>query len=191
MYWGIDPSITNTGLVGLDDDGWLVVAEDCGPKNKELSYMNKLTRTEKYIAEAERVASFISKYGGPYYIAYEDYAYGEKGKDGHMLELAEYNGVLKSTLFKLGVNEIIRVPPTSLKSFIVNYGFAEKDEVKGFVKLQYPELAKRTNDVTDAAALAMFCLCSNNPHLADDIFVDRKNVYHLIHYAAPYGTSAI
>ena len=164
MFWGIDPSISNTGLVGLDENGELVVAMDCG---KNLTEKFKVAR---YVQQAALIAEVIKGYQGPHFLAYEDYIYDEKCKH-KLASLAEQGGAIKAALLGIGVTETIYASPTEVKLFGYGDGHATKPMVAEAMIIEFPELKGRVSrrqgyDLTDAASLALMCLYNHDPDLA-------------------------
>lgn len=144
MILGIDPSLTGTGLVKLDERGHIVCT--------------RVLRSDK--AGIERVIDIerdlADELDGVEVAAIEGYAFGAQASRE---ALAELSGVLKRRLHLSGVMWVI-APPASVKKFATGRGNAKKDEMRLAVykKWGLDEKALKTADEVDAYVLARIAL---------------------------------
>ena len=151
-YFGIDPSLTNTGVVVLDATGVLIeVAQSNILKLSSSDPLDRLIRLSSFLE------GIVTKYEGKKVAAYEDYSYGSTNK---AFLLGELGGVLKTTLY-LRVENLILAPPTMVKSFAVSHGHADKEVLIKQALEECPELSKvkkLSSDICDAFFLAKIAL---------------------------------
>ena len=171
VYAGIDPSITNTGVVLLGEDGELVAAINgsVAYAKKKFSY-----NIERYLVQASYIAGELAKYRIAA-SAYEDYSMNSIHR---VYDLAEYGGVLKRELLMIGVKPWL-VPPTVNKKFATGHGDAGKEMVAKQAINECPALLnlgkrKLTNDITDAFFLAKYALYRSSPSVAATIDLGNK-----------------
>ncbi len=163
VYVGIDPSISNTGVVVLSERGSLLAAFD-----GKQAYRGKIAYDiARYLAQAEFIAAKLKDYdiSG---IAYEDYSFGSIHRG---MSLAEYGGILKAALYRLWPSVITLVAPCTNKKFATGCGQAGKERMANQALLECPELGQdASQDIFDAYFLAKYALyshCRENAHALD------------------------
>lgn len=152
IYVGVDPSITNTGVVILNSDGNVIeVLNTKGVKNNNPYLLLKdITNT---------VINFLKKINyDDVKICYEDYSYSSVNRT---YRLGELGGVLRSELVA-NFGNIHLVAPRLLKKFAVNTGDADKAAVTTAALQEdsyFKTLTKQqlTSDICDAYYLARIC----------------------------------
>lgn len=165
-FAGIDPSITNTGVVVLDEHGQVALAF-----NGKESYARPYKRGAYDIDHYQRQADYIGGKLRPYAlraIAIENYSYGSIHKG---LCLGEYGGVLKYVLRQVfPAIQPLLVAPTRNKLFATGNGGAGKDPVKVSAMLDSQALSdlgkKLTDDICDAYFLAKYAWYATMPKQA-------------------------
>lgn len=150
---GIDPSLTSTGIVALDDEANVVVAEALRPA-KGLTAAARLDDLhdqfsrllDQLISPAPACASAL--------VALEGYGYSANSQ--RLAELGEWVGLVKWELWRRRVGMFI-VAPARLKKWVTGKGTAQKDEMRLAVfkrwRFEHP-----SNDVVDAYGLARLAL---------------------------------
>ena len=139
MIIGIDPSLTETGVVVLDDTGSIV--EAIGLKSKKLRGMERLVWIR------EQVKSRLTQ-NKPTIVVIEGYSFGSRGRA--IFNLGELGGVLRVLLHDLGI-KYVEVPPTVLKKFLGKGNFS-KEEVMAAISKRYG-IDFQNDNVADAYAL--------------------------------------
>lgn len=162
LYIGIDPSIQSTGFCGLatyDDDSREYYKTAHFGSKKDKADPKKGTR---FILIAESISqtilNLIQEQGIPekLHFIYESPALRAKGM---VIDAAELIGFIKGymhLIFGYKIDTIFEVPPTTLKKFTADYGFATKDEMRKAIKDKYGTNIQN-NDEVDAYALAKMC----------------------------------
>ena len=170
-FWGIDPSITNTGVCCFNPDDIFSPAVYEGK-----TFTKGLTGFARYGAEACGIANLFDN-ACENYVVYEDYSYGSIH---NAYSLAEYGGILKYELYKAGAN-ILFVAPTVIKRFATGNGASDKPVVaQALQDYDFPFLKNNpSNDITDACAMAMLCLFVHAPELAIEKFNKPKKLLRL------------
>lgn len=138
-YVGIDPSLTGTAIVVIDHDGTI---KEC------LRITTSYKEMERLLVIRNRVLDIITSYK-PCLVGMEGYAFGAKQKREAMGELG---GILKISMFEVGIKYII-VPPTTVKKFATGKGNAKKDHMLLAVYKKWGHEFK-TNDEADAFVIA-------------------------------------
>lgn len=166
FYAGIDPSITNTGLVILDGFGNLACAHDCGAGISKKSASD----VQRYLEQARHVADVLANYN-IVKIAYEDYSYNSTHR---AYSLAEFGGVLKAGIFqRFGLHPVF-VAPKRLKKFAAGNGAATKDMMRREALSECGKFSGDTSyDICDAYFLAKYALYLSDTDNARKI--DRGN----------------
>ena len=166
VFAGIDPSITNTGLVILDEKSNLVKAVNGNTAYKKKKFCSYI---ERYLCQVNYIVQILSDYE-IIAIGYEDYSYNSVHK---AYSLGEYNGILKGKLYEaLGVSCFL-IPPTTNKLFAVGNGFASKELVSKQAKSECTAFGNPTTDITDAYFLAKFVFYRHDPEQA--VITDKGN----------------
>lgn len=143
---GLDPSLTSTGLVTLDQTGNVVRAEVIAPRRRGATGVERLN--DFWLQVAERVAGIPEQS----LWVIEGYAMGMPRGSSPLTYLAELGGVIRLGLYRAGMR-IVNVPPARLKKFACGVGNAKKDEVRLHVYKRWG-FEHPSNDVVDAYALA-------------------------------------
>lgn len=148
---GIDPSLTSTGWAYRGPDGAPVTGRiDTGPLRGpwRLAYIQ------------DRLTEILDRCN-PTHVAYEDYAMGiggGRGGFGHTFHLGEAGGVMKSAIWRRGI-DLILISPTIVKVVVVGRSGSKKKPVgkKDMMSaLQKFNCHVAQNDEADACAL-MIC----------------------------------
>lgn len=144
MYLGIDPSLTNTGLVIINGDGKVISSHSIKGKGKE-HYFNRVTKmidvVEKIIKGKNIVCAGI-----------ENYSYGSVGK---WAQLVTVGALMRDVVHRNGIL-IYEAPPSVLKQFATQRGNATKPMMEYAAKKIGVEL--KNNDEIDAFWLAKLAL---------------------------------
>ena len=178
VYVGVDPSLTNTGVVVLGSAGQVLAVGNAKEALKDWHKLKKeirkgpaaqifrLSLIEEYVSEVieEALATYDSE--TLINVGYEDYSFDSLNRP---YALGELGGALKSALLKR-VTGITLVPPTLLKQFSTGHGQADKNTVIAQAKLENKDLkalGKKhcTDDVCDAYFLAKFAWYKKSPEL--------------------------
>lgn len=109
--FGIDPSLTSTGICISDDETFVFQ-----PK----------TRGAERLVEIRNVVMAHVRAHAVDLIAIEGYSYGSRNSHAHAL--GELGGVLRATFYENGF-EFVDIPPTSRAKFATGKGNAGKAEV--------------------------------------------------------------
>ena len=141
MILGIDPSLTGTGVVALED-GKII--------NQQLI---KTKPTKGSLDELKRLIKIVDsiEYGEAELAVIEGLAFLSRNTTS-LIQLAGLNYMIRYKLYKLNIPFII-VPPTSLKKFITSKGNAPKEFMLMEVYKRYGE-EFRDNNTCDAYGLA-------------------------------------
>jgi Holliday junction resolvasome RuvABC endonuclease subunit len=157
IIFGIDPSLTGTGLCMLDvekDDFSVktlhIKKEDKKKKRTANDDMERLDLLEiqfsqfiqSYTSENRKCAAFV-----------EGYAMGVRGS--RVFSLGEWGGILRLTLYRLGV-PFYNIPPTKLKKFVTGKGVGDKNIIleQTFRKFGVGSEVLKNDDEVDAYVLA-------------------------------------
>jgi crossover junction endodeoxyribonuclease RuvC len=143
---GIDPSLTGTGLVLLEDgkmiEKALIISKPVGKKPKD-----ELTRILKIV---DQIEDFF-KASTVHMAAIEGIAFGI-GKTTSLAQLSGLNYLIRSMLMFHGIPFVV-VAPTSLKKFATGKGTSQKDQMMLEVYKRWG-VSILDNNVCDAYALA-------------------------------------
>jgi Holliday junction resolvasome RuvABC endonuclease subunit len=179
MFIGIDPSISNTGVVVIGNDGNVTTIKNSKHLlkniNKNVPYY-ELFRYRYITDSIIKTLKTALKQGNACdcLLTYEAYSYNSTNLP---FTIGEFNGILKLRLVEEFSN-ITLIEPTKLKKFATGTGNATKQSIitqakieSGYVnKLQNREL---TDDVCDAFFLAKIAMYIGNPNLA--VQIDNKH----------------
>lgn len=147
-FLGIDPSITNTGVVLLNPEGKLLGCTDGS------SFTKGVKGFARYEAQAEGIAKYVQDLSRhPVVCGYEGYSYNSPHR---AFDLAEYGGILKHSLRNAGITTIYLIPPTLNKNFATGHGTASKELMQQAAADECADLLDTSNDICDAYFLAMF-----------------------------------
>ena len=154
FFIGVDPSLTNTGVVVLNLDGGLEFLRN----SKQSSFMQEAKKKDVYsrlIALQKFMEEVIAEVPGKIYVGYEDYSFDSVNK---AFTTGEIGGVLRTTLLKRGI-PVVMLRPSALKKFATNQGFSDKEKMKAraatedsFFSLLHANTF--TSDIADAYFLA-------------------------------------
>jgi len=176
VFLGIDPSITNTGVVLLGSDGRLLTAYDGKTaKHSVPDTVKGMDSAFRYMAQTRGILEEVARFsaGSRVVIGFEDYAFNATHQ---AFSLGEYGGVLKAALADFGREqgaEMHLLAPTHVKKFGAGNGMAAKEEMMRAAVAECPELAEASSDVCDAFFMAKIVLYRTDPALA--VAVDRGN----------------
>lgn len=113
-FLGIDQSLTGTGLCVLSDGGALVASAQVSTDD--------LRDGERLVFIKRAVAALLP---GVEFATLEGYSYNSTG---HVFELGEIGGVMKTLLVESGIS-YISVPPILVKKFATGSTHADKDKM--------------------------------------------------------------
>lgn len=146
---GIDPSLTKTGVIVMDDQGKVI--------HEELIETKKLRSMERLYVIKKRITEILEEYKVTI-VAIESYSYGSKGRS--IFNLGELGGVLRLLLWEKKY-KYYDVSPNSLKSFIADNGAADKEMMRAAVVRKY-KLDIEDDNICDAFGLAKMVLRLGN-----------------------------
>jgi Holliday junction resolvasome RuvABC endonuclease subunit len=144
----IDPSLSSTGYAYSHADHPSEVLYDC-VKVKKLRGAERLHHLRLVIRGIlDRI--------DPDFVVYEDYSFGSKGRATY--GIAELGGIFRLALYERGIDTLF-VPPTTLKVFTANHGFADKETMIAIVKEKHKIEGPIGDDEADAIALWDLARC--------------------------------
>lgn len=109
-------------------------------------------RLARFCRLRNEVMGVIANHGPPRLLLLEGYSMGSF--TGHMLDLAEFGGLLRAALLKYcGAAALREVSPNTLKQFATGKGAGKKEFVMACVAQRY-DLIFNSNDECDAFVLA-------------------------------------
>lgn len=186
FYVGIDPSITNTGVVILSQDGEVIGTANSSSLRIPSPTSSKAKKMGPVVFDSYRyksIASFIcaeitncvAQYCESHtdkdklgletvtiYIGYEDYSYNSVHRT---YSIAEFNGILKLFLISQfqDVLTIDLISPRTAKLFATGKGTSGKDDMMKQAKeeskiLRSARKQECTEDVCDAYFLALYSM---------------------------------
>lgn len=163
-YIGIDPSISNTGLCALSENGALIFCADCGQGRKGMSDI------DRYIARASYLVSCLAPFTIRS-IAWENYSFDSVHR---AYSLAECNGIMKAAVYNLTGKAFCYVAPAALKKFATGNGHAGKEMMAARAHAECSALPENAStDICDAFFLAKYAFYMERPQ--DAIKLDRGN----------------
>ena len=168
LILGIDQSLRRTGLCILSDKGQLIKVKRIEPGGDR-----KGAERLAYIAEEVHSAA-----EGIQLAVMEGYSYGSVSQKH---SLGEVGGVIKLTLYNLGVPFIIATP-SQLKKFMTGRGGADKDDIAVAIARDW-HLEFETDDEADAFGLAQIGVELLYPKTS---LRCRKEVVHTLQSSQPY-----
>jgi Holliday junction resolvasome RuvABC endonuclease subunit len=153
LFFGLDLSTTNTGVVAINEEGKIVIVELVSP--------NKAKCLDDRVVEIlKELQSLYDKYSKDFeiYASIESSALYGKGKRN---ELAMLNGAVYFFLKVNGV-ETTLVPPSRLKKYATGNGRASKDDMANSAPRSFLRYVsrhyKKFDDLIDAYFLGKFTL---------------------------------
>jgi len=120
FYFGIDQSLTSTGVAVITDEKPARTAYVGRIATKKLRGVLRLAFIRDGLREALRT------FPGTVLAALEGYSMGSGGR---WYDLGEVGGLVRLTLHDAGIPTVI-VPPTTLKLFVAGDGAADKDAMR-------------------------------------------------------------
>ena len=111
-FVGIDPSVSNTGVVCLDMDGRFRAALN----GRDLVDRRQAYGIRRHVDQVAGICRFLADFS-IIALAYEDYSYGSVHR---AYTLAEFNGILKAGLLDI-LPPPLFVAPTVNKKFATGY----------------------------------------------------------------------
>jgi len=184
LFIGVDPSLSNTGLVVLSHTGEVLTVGNTKEVLKAWHRQSKVIRgsTKAQIYRLSIVQEYImdSLCGylvnpGMAHIGYENYSFDSTNR---AFSLGELGGVLKTGLLKMpwaGATFTL-VPPTSLKQFAVGHGEVGKEAMMAQAALESSSMAGQSDDACDAYFLAKLAWYKN----AADQVVEHETYKNLL-----------
>ncbi|MGN1038316.1 MAG: hypothetical protein ACI4P0_02855 [Mailhella sp.] len=156
FYLGVDPSISNTGMVLLDDRGKIL----CTVNGRDAGAVPKRANGFSEAARYAHTADFLFRSlnipeGEEVRMVYEDYAYDATHR---AFSLGEFGGVLKGRLMNLPGARVYYAAPMAVKKFATGNGGAGKGLMVAQAVLEAPLLSGETDDVCDAFFMAKMAL---------------------------------
>ena len=143
-YAGIDPSISNTGVVLLDERGRTLSTYNSKTGCRKKDYSSDILF---YKGRADEILSFVREHSGSglFAVVYEDYSFNSMHKT---YSLAEYGGILKMTLMTAFPNTAFHFSaPATIKKFATGTGTATKEMMRDKALLRMRlELVKKQEE---------------------------------------------
>ena len=179
---GLDPSLTSTGVIILDQEGKLLHRVSIGSSTC-LSLV--AVRMRRYATLISRVMAVVQKFR-PTIVCVEGYALSSN--TGKVHERIEYGGLLRWQLVAADVR-VVEIAPSSLKKFATGKGRfpkgAGKDPMKVAIEQQYG-VSLGTDDEYDAYGLSRIALqIAGFESSANQV---QKEVVHVALHGAPVKT---
>ena len=186
MYAGVDPSITNTGVVVLNATGQVLGCFNSKHRTGKAKASTPYQRVFRYGEIAAFATNCIHSCAGkgPCIVGYEDYSFDSENK---AFTIGELGGVLKLELVTR-VGDLLLAAPQRVKSFATGHGTAGKEKMvkQATSESSYiSQLTKkdRTDDVCDAYFLAKIAWYTADPKQAAEHDTDRGLVRHRLSIA--------
>ena len=156
-FIGIDPSITNTGVVILSMDGKPASIFNSKYRQNKMPKKTPFYSVLRYREIVESIILYIHTEikNNPCVVAYEDYSYESENLS---FTMGEFNGILKMRLVE-EFSGIICIPPRRVKKFATGRGGASKEAMQekaatdGLKGICIPD-KQWTTDICDAYFLA-------------------------------------
>lgn len=142
---GIDPSLTGTGVVIMNQTGKILFEKLILPK--------KLKGVERLQFIRNEVLNTLKLYNIDY-VAIEGYSMNSKGRS--VFDLGELGGVLRLTFYDNDIKYKV-ISPSSLKAFIAENGSADKEMMRSAVKMKY-KIDINNDNICDAFGLGRMLL---------------------------------
>lgn len=169
FFAGVDPSITNTGVVILDALGEVAGCYNSKHRQNKSGKKVPFNKILRYGEIADFVVSSIKSCTGPEdcMVGYEDYSFDSENK---AFTIGELGGVLKLSLV-LSFDGIILVEPRRLKKFATGLGQADKEKMISHAEQESQSIKalaakQKTSDVCDAYFLAKVAMYAASPKAA-------------------------
>lgn len=149
-YIGIDPSLTSTGIVGLDVNGDTLFATRVRTSTGSPDFM----RCTNIVWDIVRLMENNCFLADTIHVFIEGYANSRFGVTAKLFTRIELVGMLKATLFHRGYYTYV-VTPGSLKLEIAGTGVATKDEMIEAIA-NITGHTYKSDDIADAHGLALY-----------------------------------
>lgn len=163
LYVGVDPSITNTGMVLLDE-----VGKPVKWYNGNLPNAKNREPIHRYSMICHGLCATLPWDAPEFVVGYEDYSFGSTHR---AFALAEFGGILKYSLLNAGAKMINLFAPMWNKKFATGDGTADKQRMIAKAIEECPEFAGETSDVCDAYFLAKAAWYATAP---EDIVIENE-----------------
>lgn len=159
LYVGIDPSISNTGVVVLDENQEVIKIYEPSQEQAikhDPSFKHVVRRYQLLsLAVVSELEALVRNHRAcsEVVICYEDYSYESVNK---AFTIGEFGGVLKTSLFYSAYLDVkmCLIPPTTLKLFATGYGLSTKENMLEYFLKIFPTGKEWSNDAVDAFFLA-------------------------------------
>jgi Holliday junction resolvasome RuvABC endonuclease subunit len=150
IYIGIDPSLTGTGIVILDETGHVLDKDLISTKAKD-------PIEERLTCILDQITDLIGNSDAKTFCI-EGLSYGSKSAS--MLELAGLHYLIRRSLYFDG--DLIILPPQSLKKWVCGKGNVKKEQMllQAYKKFG---LEFQDNNICDAYCLARYAMEGNKP----------------------------
>lgn len=152
---GIDPSLSGTGVIVLDDSGKIVSREVIGVESLGSKAADRMKRFSRLLAPILKTIDRFS----PQTACIEGYSLGSNMPG--VSDRVEYGGLLRWSLVAAGI-QLHEVAPLTLKKWATGQGTGDKTAVIASITKDYGHVFRSDNEY-DAFALAMiaFQIASN------------------------------
>ena len=168
IYLGIDPSLSGTSIVGVSSVNALLfhaTIDTTVPAKKRAERLSDLQ--QKFLAVLYHHIDMRAT--DDLTVALEGYSFGSTGKKE---TLAEWGGVLRLSLYDLGI-KYTEIPPKSMKKFITNNGNANKVLIATSIQRIYGVEFGGNDNEYDAYGLAQVARGIGG---GAEVFEDQKEV---------------
>jgi len=149
FYIGIDLSLTDTGIVVLDDNAKIV-------DQYSISTLSKDQIEKRHVIIKTSIKNIIEKFQ-PNRINIEGLSFGSRGQS--MLDLAGLHFVIRNFLYENNIFFEV-IPPTTLKKFATGKGNVKKNLMLLYAYKTYG-IEFQNDNICDAFFLARKCLEDN------------------------------
>lgn len=148
IFIGIDPSLTNTGVIAINEKGDLMASVSITSKPVGKKPIDELVRIKNIV---NKIEDFISGYKEVSMVVIEGIAMMARNSTA-LVQLSGLNYMIRDMLLKRGVSFSI-VTPTQLKKFITGKGNSQKNIIMLEVYKQYG-FSFTDDNICDAFVLA-------------------------------------
>lgn len=158
---GIDPGSRKTGYAFLKAEG------------KSITYLSSgvlsFEKIENFLDRVNPIFSEIKKIFGEHYpdeISMESLIYVKSPTA--LIKLAQTRGVILSAISATHSGKIFEYSPNLVKSSTVGHGHADKENVQKFLNMILGERTYKTDDESDAVAIALCHILNRNQKITGD-----------------------
>jgi crossover junction endodeoxyribonuclease RuvC len=152
LFVGIDPSLTSTAIVILDQDSKIynqkLIKTAAGDFETTEERLLHIVREVNYVANLPRLEK----------VYIEGLSFGSKGQS--MMQLAALHFLIRCFMFKRGMNYAV-VPPTTVKKFVTGKGNSKK-ELMLLKTFKRWGVEFEDNNLCDAYCIAQYALDEHN-----------------------------